>query len=222
LAKVRLVVFDMAGTTVDDVIDGVPLVLRSYDEAFRRHGVEVPMDVLNDMRGRDKKEVIEELGGSKASEIYKDFLAILHENTGRVREIAGAGDVFRALRAEGVKVALGSGFPATVTQEIVENLGWSGRDIVDYWTCSEIVGENRPSPAMIRMAMRHTGVRDPVQVVKVDDTAIGIEEGHNAKSFTVAVLTGTQRREKIDAAKPDAVLPSVRELPAFLKGRKMV
>jgi phosphoglycolate phosphatase-like HAD superfamily hydrolase len=58
--------------------------------------------------------------------------------------------------------------------------------------------------------------------VKVDDTAIGIEEGHNAKSFTVAVLTGTQRREKIDAAKPDVVLPSVRELPAFLKGRKMV
>jgi len=222
LAKIRLVVFDMAGTTVDDVIDGVPLVLRSYDEAFRRHGVEVPMDVLNDMRGRDKKEVIEELGGSKSPEIYKDFLAILHENTGRVREIAGASDVFRALRAEGVKVALGSGFPATVTQEIVENLGWGGRDIVDYWTCSEIVGENRPSPAMIRMAMRHTGVRDPAQVVKVDDTAIGIEEGHNAESFTVAVLTGTQRREKIDAAKPDAVLPSVRELPAFLKGRKMV
>jgi phosphonatase-like hydrolase len=222
LAKIRLVVFDMAGTTVDDVIDGVPLVLRSYDEAFRRHGVEVPMDVLNDMRGRDKKEVIEELGGSKSSEIYKDFLAILHENTGRVREIAGASDVFRALRAEGVKVALGSGFPATVTQEIVENLGWSGGGLVDYWTCSEIVGENRPSPAMIRMAMRHTGVRDSAQVVKVDDTAIGIEEGRNAKSFTIAVLTGTQRRERIDAAKPDAVLPSVRELPAFLGERKMI
>ena len=30
----------MAGTTVDDVIDGMPLVLRSYDDAFRRHGVE--------------------------------------------------------------------------------------------------------------------------------------------------------------------------------------
>jgi phosphonatase-like hydrolase len=180
------------------------------------------MDVLNDMRGRDKKEVIEELGGSKSPEIYKDFLAILHENTGRVREIAGASDVFRALRAEEVKVALGSGFPATVTQEIVENLGWSGRDLVDYWTCSEIVGENRPSPAMIRMAMRHTGIRDPAQVVKVDDTAVGVEEGKNAGAFTVAVLTGTQRREKLEAAKPNAVLPSVRELPSFLKEHGMV
>jgi N-methylhydantoinase A/oxoprolinase/acetone carboxylase beta subunit len=42
-ARLELVVFDMAGTTVDDVIDGVPLVLRSYDDAFRRYGVEVPM-----------------------------------------------------------------------------------------------------------------------------------------------------------------------------------
>ncbi len=222
MVKIRLIVFDMAGTTVDDVIDGIPLVLRSYDEAFRRHGVEVPMDVLNDARGRDKKEVIEELGGSKASQIYEDFLKILHENTGKVREISGASEVFRLLRSKGAKVALGSGFPAIVTQEIVNNLGWGGSDLVDYWTCSEIVGENRPSPAMIRMAMRHTGVRDAVQVVKVDDTAIGIEEGHNAKSFTVAVLTGTQRREKIDAAKPDAVLPSVRELPSFLEGHGMI
>ena len=222
MVKIRLIVFDMAGTTVDDVIDGIPLVLRSYDEAFRRHGVEVPMDVLNDARGRDKKEVIEELGGSKASEIYEDFLTVLHENTGKVREITGASDVFSVLRSRGVKIALGSGFPAIVTGEIVNNLGWGGRGLVDYWTCSEIVGENRPSPAMIRMAMRHTGVRDPAQVVKVDDTAIGIEEGHNAKSFTVAVLTGTQRREKIDAAKPDAILPSIRELPSLLEKCRMI
>ena len=60
--KVRLAVFDMAGTTVDDVIDGMPLVLRSYDDAFRRHGVEVPMETLNDMRGRDKREVINMFG----------------------------------------------------------------------------------------------------------------------------------------------------------------
>jgi hypothetical protein len=39
----------MAGTTVDDVIDGMPLVLRSYDDAFRKYGVVVPMETLNDV-----------------------------------------------------------------------------------------------------------------------------------------------------------------------------
>ena len=48
----------MAGTTVDDRINGLPLVLKSYNDAFRNHGVEVPMMVLNAQRGRDKRTVI--------------------------------------------------------------------------------------------------------------------------------------------------------------------
>jgi beta-phosphoglucomutase-like phosphatase (HAD superfamily) len=64
--------------------------------------------------------------------------------------------------------------------------------------------------------MRHCHIRDPNKVLKVDDTAIGIEEGHNAKVYTVAVLTGTQRREKLEAAKPNAILLSIRELQAYL------
>jgi phosphoglycolate phosphatase-like HAD superfamily hydrolase len=70
--------------------------------------------------------------------------------------------------------------------------------------------------------MRHCHIRDPTEVVKVDDTAIGIDEGHNAMAHTVAVLTGTQRREKIEASKPDAILPSVRELPDYLQNKGLV
>ena len=87
--KVELVIFDMAGTTVDDVIDGVPLVLKSYDDAFRRYGVEVPMEVLNEQRGRDKLTVIREIGGGRAQEIFDSFVGVLMENTGRVREMPG-------------------------------------------------------------------------------------------------------------------------------------
>ena len=75
---------------------------------------------------------------------------------------------------------------------------------------------------MIRRTMRHCHIRDPAEVVKVDDTAIGIEEGHNAKANTVAVLTGTQRREKLEAAKPDAILQSIRELPEYLLSKGFV
>jgi phosphonatase-like hydrolase len=212
----------MAGTTVDDVIDGVPLILRSYDDAFRRHGVIVPMETLNDMRGRDKKEVVNMLGGEKASEIYRDLVEMLSANVTRVKEIQGASDTFRWLKEHGVAVGVGSGFPAIVTHDIVKHLKWEEKGLIDYWICSEIVDEERPSPAMIRRTMRHCHIRDPSQVVKVDDTAIGIEEGHNAKAHTVAVLTGTQRREKIEAAKPDAILPSIRELPDYLTKMKLV
>jgi phosphonoacetaldehyde hydrolase len=222
VARIRLAVFDMAGTTIDDVIDGMPLVLRSYDDAFRRHGVEVSMETLNDMRGHDKREVINMLGGEKASAIYRDFVEMLQANIGRVKEIEGTSKTFNWLREHGVAVGVESGFPAVITHDIVKHLRWGESCIIDYWTCSEIVEEERPSPAMIRRIMRHCHIRDQAEVVKVDDTAIGIEEGHNAKAHTVAVLTGTQRREKLEAAKPDAVLPSVRELPDYLQDKGLV
>jgi phosphoglycolate phosphatase-like HAD superfamily hydrolase len=75
---------------------------------------------------------------------------------------------------------------------------------------------------MIRRIMRHLHTHDPSEVVKVDDTVIGIEEGHNAKTFTIAVLTGTQSREKLESAKPDAILESIRELPVWLEERHLV
>lgn len=214
--KIKLAVFDMAGTTVDDVIDGMPLVLRSYDDAFRRYGVEIPMETLNDMRGRDKKEVITMLGGDNAQVIYRDFVEILTANVARVKEIQGTSETFRWLKEHGVAVGVESGFPAIVTHDIIKHLRWQEDGLIDYWTCSEIVEEERPSPAMIRRTMRHCHIRDPTKVLKVDDTAIGIEEGHNAKVYTVAVLTGTQRREKLEAAKPNAILLSIRELQAYL------
>jgi phosphonoacetaldehyde hydrolase len=222
MTKIRLAVFDMAGTTVDDVIDGMPLVLRSYDDAFRRHGIIIPMETLNDMRGRDKKEVINMLSGDKAPAIYRDFVEMLSANVTRVKEIRGTSETFRWLKGHGVAVGVESGFPAVVTHDIVKHLRWQEDGLIDYWTCSEIVEEERPSPAMIRHTMRHCHIRDPSQVLKVDDTAIGIEEGHNAKAHVVAVLTGTQRREKLEAAKPDAVIPSVRELPGYLTGHGLV
>jgi phosphonatase-like hydrolase len=220
--RIRLAVFDMAGTTVDDIIDGVPLVLRSYDDAFKRHGVEVPMETLNDMRGRDKREVINMLGGDKAPAIYADFVEMLNMNVTRVKEIQGTSETFRWLRSHGVAIGVESGFPAAVAHDIVKHLRWQEEDLIDYWTCSEIVEEERPSPAMILRTMRHCHIRDPAEVVKVDDTAIGIEEGHNAKTHTVAVLTGTQRREKLEVAKPDAVLPSVREIPSYLVDNRLL
>jgi phosphonatase-like hydrolase len=220
--RIKLVVFDMAGTTVDDVIEGTPLVLRSYDDAFRRHGVEIPMDTLNEMRGRDKKEVINMLGGNKAPSIYRDFVEMLTTNVVKVKEIQDTSKTFKWLKEHDIAVGVESGFPAIVTYDIIKHLHWHEDDLIDYWTCSEIVEEERPSPAMIRRTMRHCHIRDPSEVIKVDDTAIGIEEGHNAKVYTIAVLTGTHRKEKLEAAKPDTILPSIREIPSHLLEERLI
>jgi len=215
--KLKLVVFDMAGTTVDDGIDSVPLVLKSYDDAFRRYGVTVPMEVLNEQRGKDKWAVIRELGGERAKEIYTFFINVLLENTDRVGEVPDASGVFRFLRGKGIRVALNTGFPQKVAEGILEHLGWEREGLIDAWTCSEAEGKSRPDPAMIHALMVRLDVEDPRKVVKIDDTAKGIEEGLNAGVVTLGVLTGTQTRERLLQAKPHGILESVRDLPEYLE-----
>ncbi|MGD2200753.1 MAG: HAD-IA family hydrolase [Candidatus Bathyarchaeota archaeon] len=209
----------MAGTTVDDVIDGSPLVLTSYDEAFRKFGVEVPMEVLNEQRGKDKRMVIERFGGEMADDIYSHFVDLLLKNTGRVREIDGARDTFRFLRDSGIKVALNTGFPLEVAKGITDHLGFVGSGLIDSWICSEMVGKSRPDPAMIHALMEELKVRDPESVMKIDDTAKGIEEGLRAGVITLGVLTGTQSRERLQQADPHDIIPSVKALPSYLENK---
>jgi phosphonatase-like hydrolase len=222
MRKLKLIVFDMAGTTVDDVIGGTPLVLKSYDDAFRKYGVIVPMSVLNDQRGRDKKTVIKEFGGLKADEIYAFFVDALLKNVSRVGEIEGTRDVFSQLHELGVYVAVGSGFPFAVSKAIINHLEWEKNGLIDFWTCSEVVGKSRPNPAMIYTAMEHLNVSDPSRVMKVDDTFKGVEEGLHAGVVTIGVLTGTQSREKLQAANPTDILESVKDLPFYLKTKNYI
>ena len=222
MTRTRLAVFDMAGTTVDDRINGVPLVLKSYDDAFRNHGVEVPMMVLNAHRGRDKRTVIGELGGDKADEIYVDFIGFLKGNISEIREMEGAPGAFKQLKEKGVKTVVSTGFPVEIAEPLVEHLGWVKDGLVDSWTCSELAGASRPDPAMIIDSMERYDVEDPGAVIKVDDTMKGIEEGQNAGVYTIAVLTGTQSIQQLDGAGPDTILRSVKDIPGHLMKKGML
>ena len=217
--RLYLVIFDMAGTTVDDDVDGSPLVLKSYDDAFRRFGIEVPMNVLNEQRGRDKFTVIEEFGGDKANEIYSFFVDTLLNNIKRVKEIEATSETFHFLKKSLVKVAVNTGFPRDVAEGIIDHLGWEKLGLIDSWICSEMVGKSRPDPAMIHALMSRFDIEDPLTVMKLDDTAKGIEECLRAGVITLGVLTGTQSNERLQEAKPHDIIQSVKHLPSYLKGK---
>jgi phosphonoacetaldehyde hydrolase len=135
---------------------------------------------------------------------------------GEIREIEGTSQVFSELHHNDVLVSAGSGFPSDISKAIIEKLGWEKNGFLDYWTCSETVGKSRPDPIMIHSIMKHLKVKDPLSVIKVDDTAIGIEEGVRAGVITIGVLTGTQNREKLQKANPNSILESVRNLIPYL------
>mmetsp|Transcript_117683 Transcript_117683/g.305391 ORF Transcript_117683/g.305391 Transcript_117683/m.305391 type:complete len:241 (+) Transcript_117683:73-795(+) len=223
---IELVLFDMAGTTVDDLVNGEPLVIAAFRAAFLAHdGSQVALEQANEVRGYEKREALRRLlcavrsiDASEVDQAEVDKLfGIFREELDKLTacmdtEVAGTSAAFGALRSRGVKVCVGSGFPEHVVQNIVANMGWA----VDGAFSSEALGAGRPDPIMVNAAMSHCGVTDPRRVVKVGDTVVDIEEGRNAGVHTVAVLTGTQGREKLEAARPDFVVPSVADLLGLL------
>ena len=219
---IKLAMFDMAGTTVDDVVDGHPLVIGATLRALARQGLSLTPKQVSAQRGREKRamlrSLIQEAGGDERllDAVYDAFLETLSAGLAGVREMPGARETFAFLRERGVRVGVGSGFPADVVARIVDILGWRDQGLVDYFSSAEEVGAGRPSPAMIQDAMAMLGVDDPRLVVKVGDTAMDVQEGKNAGVWTVAVLSGTQGRERLAEGEPDAILPGVGDLPSWL------
>jgi phosphoglycolate phosphatase-like HAD superfamily hydrolase len=141
------------------------------------------------------------------------------------REHGNASELFGKLRAAGIRVAVGSGFPRHVVHAIARNLKWlaaaegdkHGARVVDYiGSADDVGGKSRPDPAMILHAMHELGIRDPRAVLKVGDTAVDVQEGKNAGCWTAAVLTGTQTRDTLAKQKPDFIFDSIADLPTIL------
>ena len=235
-----LALFDMAATTVDDMIDGRPLVLQTFADCFAAVHVAVPWEVLNDQRGKDKLQVFRSLLASHgrlhsttleatAQELLRQFTACLLQNVERLRAMPGATTAFTFLKQRGVFVALGSGFPLDVTQAIARHFDWITPGMVDYVTCGEAAGAGRPHPHMLHKALQaaqflpvdHPIDRviadfDYTKVLKVGDTVQDVAEGRNVGAITIAVASGTQTVETLSQAGPTAVLTSVAALPEYL------
>jgi phosphonoacetaldehyde hydrolase len=243
MTRLALALLDMAATTVDDTIDGRPLVLQSFADCFAAVHVEIPWDVLNAQRGRDKLSVFRTLLANHsaledaaleemAQTLLGRFTAQLLHNVTRLRAMPGAAAALKFLKQHGMFVALGSGFPFDVTQAITRHLGWRSAGLVDYVTCGEAVGAGRPEPHMLNSALCAAGLlasdtpRDrPVPgfdyrcVLKVGDTVQDVAEGRNVGALTIAVASGTQSVATLEQAGPVAILPSIAALPEYLAMR---
>lgn len=236
-SRIKLVVFDLAGTTIDDTIDGLPLVTVAMTEAFASHGIKINPEQVNKYRGMDKKEAVrcllkesEEIqlnncendkyksinDDTLLDDMFRDFKTALNSHLNdNIKEITGTTDTFHWLKTKGIKIAVGSGFPHNVVLSLVEKLGW--KNLIEFVSSAELEGHGRPHPSLIHSAMQHCLVTDSRNVLKVGDTVMDVEEGKNAKCWTVAVLTGTQTESTLKQSNPDYIINSVADLLQLLE-----
>jgi phosphonatase-like hydrolase len=223
--KIDLVVFDMAGTTVNDA-DSVNRCVRSTLSAV---GLTVSPADVNSVMGLPKPEAIalllerSTLGDSlrdRVDAIHCDFVSRsikFYESDPSVHEVPGATGVFERLQKSGIRVALDTGFSRAIASVILDRLGWTNCNLIDATICSDEVPRGRPHPDMIYNAMAKIGVTDARRVAKIGDTPADLQEGHNAGcGLVVGVLRGTHSRTQLEPHPHSHLIESIADLPAIL------
>jgi phosphonatase-like hydrolase len=219
--QVRLVVFDIAGTTVHDG-DAVSSTLRA---ALAAAGIAVEPEAVKAVMGLPKPEAIRRLTGpgvarQRLDAVHEDFVARMrrcYESDPAVREAPGATATFAKLRAAGVKVALDTGFSRPIVDVLLRRLGWRQGEAIDASVTSDEVPRGRPHPDMIVHLMGKLGVSDARSVAKVGDTPSDLQEGTAAGcGWVVGVTSGTHPREQLAPVPHTHLVASLAELPAVL------
>jgi phosphonatase-like hydrolase len=222
--QIELVIFDMAGTTVNDE-DGVNRCVR---EALAAAGITTTREAVNRVMGIPKPIALAHLIENsnhpdllaRLDAIHADFVTRMirfYRTDPSVHEIHGAADTFRRLRAAGIKVALDTGFSRDIVTVILDRLGWNDPQLVDLTVTSDEVPNGRPHPDMVHKAMRDLGITDAQRVAKVGDTPSDLEEGENANcGLIVGVTAGSHTADQLKPFPHTHLIGSVVELPAIL------
>jgi phosphonatase-like hydrolase len=221
MEPLEVVVFDMAGTTVEDGGE----VPAAFAAALAEQGVTVTAAQMNAVRGASKRQAVLELtpeGPDRAERAAATYAAFKKQLAQRfaagVKPIAGAGEMFGWLRSHGVKVALNTGFDREITELLVGALAWY-KDVVDAVVCGDDVPQGRPAPYLIFRCMERTGTGSVHRVAVVGDTVLDLLAGHNAGvRWNVGVLSGAHSREQLAQQPHTHLIESVAGLAAVFEG----
>jgi phosphonatase-like hydrolase len=238
MSKIKMVMFDLSGTTVHDDT-GVRDCLHQAAVEFSLNTT--PEEILLHM-GTNKIRLYQFLiARSQGQQIdFRDFekfqspetlelatrvfhryeeIMIAHYRS-EVREVPGAADTFRWCHAHGIKVATDTGFHKEITMAIMHGLGWLRDGLVDISVdVSDVPGERgRPAPFMIFHAMAQLDIQNVGEVLKIGDTPADMLEGTNAGCRgVVGVLSGPRPVTAWGCYRHTHVIPSVANLPQLIE-----
>jgi phosphonatase-like hydrolase len=219
-----MVVFDMAGTTVDEN----NIVYKTLQQVINAAGFDFSLEqVLTEGAGKEKLTAIKDilaLAGSRpdedvANKIYTSFtteLAIAYDSF-ELKPQPGAEELFKVLKEKDILVVLNTGYNQATADSILQKLDWQiGLQIDELVTASNVTN-NRPDPDMILLAMKEFRITDAKEVVKIGDSIIDIEEGKNAGcGLSIGITTGAHTYEQLASANPNAIINNLMELLPLL------
>lgn len=216
---IRLVVADLAGTTVDY---GSCAPAGAFVELFRRRGVTITQEIARGPMGTQKRDHIATLTREPSvaeawrqahgalpdeaaiDDMYREFIPL------QVKCLPDFGDVIpgvietvMVLRARGIRFAVTTGYNREM-MEIVLDCAAAQSFVPEASFCAEDVAAGRPAPWMIYGCMESLGVYPPSAVFNIGDTLPDVQSGRNAGVWSIGV-TRTGNMLGLDLAAAEAL-----------------
>ncbi|MCD5325777.1 MULTISPECIES: phosphonoacetaldehyde hydrolase [Pontibacillus] len=216
--RIKGVIFDWAGTTVDY---GCFAPVNVFIEVFRKRGVHITLEEAREPMGLLKIDHIraicqmdrvtkewEGLHGEEPSEVdvralYEDFEPMMFRVLENYAEpIPHVLEAVEDIRNKGIKIGSTTGY----TKEMVEVVAREAKKkgyAPDSIVASTEVSSGRPLPWMCYANAMNLGVYPMQQMMKVGDTTSDMAEGLNAGMLTVGVVKGSSTlgltKDQVDA-----------------------
>lgn len=222
--SIKLVVFDMAGTTVSDE----NYVALAFQQAMRNYGYELEIEAINPIMGYEKPVAIEmmlnkhEPDRNKADlnlieSIHTDFVRLMMDfyETANIKALPNVEHTFKELRKMGIKIGLDTGFSKNISNIIFNRLQWE--TYIDYIIASDEVEKGRPHPDMIHKIMAELDIANADEVAKVGDTEVDVNEGINAGcKYVIGVTTGAFKRHELEQYHPTHIIDDISEVISII------
>jgi phosphonatase-like hydrolase len=223
IMAIKLVVFDIAGTTVKDDHE----VSKAFQAALKKYNYHVELDRINPLMGYEKNLAIRQMlqlhetDSAKITtelvgNIHKEFvLQMIHfyKYEPGIEPLPNVEETFAALRSNGVQVGINTGFSRDIADTIINRLQWREKGLIDHVVGSDEVELGRPHPYMIQKMMQDGGITDPLQVAKVGDTEVDVREGQNAGcKYVIGVTTGIFTRAELETYNPTHIIDDIAQV----------
>ncbi|WP_027252170.1 phosphonoacetaldehyde hydrolase [Photobacterium halotolerans] len=235
--QVEAVIFDWAGTVVDfgsfaPTTIFVEAFKREYDFDISLAEARVPMGLgkwdhikavgeLPDVAARWESRFGRAMTREDIDTIYQTFMPLqVAKVADHADLIPGTTEVVARLREQGIKLGSCSGYPRVVMNELLPAAAEKGF-APDYVVATDdLAAGGRPGPFMALQNVIALGVGNVAACVKIDDSVPGIEEGHHAGMWTVALLlsgneAGLTEKEYLSASEHQLAVAREKARKAF-------
>ncbi len=219
--KVRAIIFDWAGTTVDYGCFAPTGVFR---EVFLQKGIDISEKEARTPMGMYKRDHIKTItqfprimeewrkkygrdcSESDIEDMFQNFIplqiSVIDKHSKIVPELP---DALKVIKSFGLKIGSTTGYTADMMKILTESAARQGY-IPDAMVCASDVSEGRPAPWMALKNAELMGIYPMETIIKIGDTVADIKEGVNAGMWSIGVIYSSNEMgmtiEEVNALKP--------------------